>query len=96
MRVCIFFFLRISSIWSLLVQIYELILFFRGFCDVTEDNIPGELRMFSILFLFSSEHFVSCLVCTCIKQRFCWAAHPVRGCFVCLLTFGLKFNVTWE
>lgn len=69
--VCVFSFFLDSSICSWLVQIHELILFFCGLCDVMKANIPGELRMFSIPSLFSSEHFVSCLVCACIKQRFC-------------------------
>lgn len=62
MCVCIFFFLRISSICSYLVQIYELILFFCGFCDVTKDNIPGELNVFNTFPLFvRTLHFLSCV-----------------------------------
>lgn len=61
--VCNFFFLRVISICSYLIQIYELILVFCVFCGVTKDNIPGELRMFSIPFLSSSEHFFLSLVC---------------------------------
>lgn len=89
--VCIFFFLRVFSIVRSSYRSFNWI-WFSVFFEISWNAIfQVNWEWLQYLSSFHQNAF-SCIV---NKQRFCWAAHPVSGCFVYLLTFHLKCNVTW-
>lgn len=75
---------------------YALILAFCVFCDVTNDGIAVEMRMFLIPFFVHWNTLVP-VSCVPVLSRDSVELHILlHGCFVYLPIFGLKVNAMWE